>query len=592
MRRIAAIVLSRLPSELARRAHPSLGNGPLAVVISDGSDDGGHAPDAETEQVESSGAALVGAVDEAAARLGVQPGMRVSEAMARTAEISFARLSPRAIDEALALVAEVALGFGPVVEVTSADTVVIDITGVEHLFAGENVMQTEMVARVAGLGFRALVAISDGPFLAQALARYAGVHPDVPRIAPPGKGRVAISPLPVSALGLGIDCVVFFGRLGVLSLAVIVRIDLAQLAARLGPFVASSRPSKDKADAQKPALGEVLAWLDGIDARPLVPYEPAAVIVEHMTFEDGVESAPQLVFAVRGLVARLSSRLSGRRQACNRIDVSIRYDRAILLLKANRSQPPSADLAIDLPAPLSHTDDLFRAIKAKLESLELMAPAVAVELRLSRVVRAPEIQLDLSRDVSVSPDALPALLSELSAEIGVERVGVLATVDDHRPEKRSQLVSPTQPIRVENRKAKISQLALFDCLHELGPAEPARLLPRPVPLGLTVDGGRRLSALRPKTTLFIGKDVFTIQSVRFDRRIDGVAWWSKGVVYRDYLRVTLAAVQGAAVQGAAVQGAAVQGAAVQGAESNVASAEAWVFVDRHTGEAFLHGWWE
>jgi len=216
---------------------------------------------------------------------------------------------------------------------------------------------------------------------------------------------------------------------------------------------------------------------------------------------------------------------------------------------------------------------------------------------LSRVVRAPEIQLDLSRDVSVSPDALPALLSELSAEIGVERVGVLATVDDHRPEKRSQLVSPTQPIRVENRKAKISQLALFDCLHELGPAEPARLLPRPVPLGLTVDGGRRLSALRPKTTLFIGKDVFTIQSVRFDRRIDGVAWWSKGVVYRDYLRVTLAAVQGAAVQGAAVQGAAVQGvavqgAAVQGAESNVASAEAWVFVDRHTGEAFLHGWWE
>ena len=90
MRRVAAIVLPRLPSELVRLARASIGNGPLAVVVTD------------DETKEASGAAIVGAVDDAAARLGVRVGERVSEAMARSSELTFAQLSPRAIDEALA----------------------------------------------------------------------------------------------------------------------------------------------------------------------------------------------------------------------------------------------------------------------------------------------------------------------------------------------------------------------------------------------------------------------------------------------------------------------------------------------------------
>ncbi len=543
-------------------ARPSLGPGPLAVVL------------AEDEDSETSGAALVGAVDDAAAELGVKVGERVSEAMARSSDLAFTQLSPRAIDEALALVAEVALGFGPVVEITSSDTIVIDITGADHLFAGEATMRDEIAMRVASLGppgpgFRVDVAISDGPFLAQALARYAGIHPDLPRIAAPNEARKSLARLPVSALGLGPESIAFFGRLGVLSLGDLMRIDRAQLSARLTTFTGAGRPS----------LGEVLGWLDGVDARPLVPYEPPAIITEQMTFEDGVESAPQLVFAVRGLVARLSSRLVGRRQATNRVDVSIRYDRAILLLRS-RAALTSADLSIDLPAPLSHTDDLFRAIKAKVENLELAAPAVAVEIRLSRIARAPEVQLDLSRDVSVSPDALPALLSELSAEIGVDQVGVLVTIDDHRPEKRSLLASPTSPLPTRERKKSL-QLPLFDSTADHGPPEPPRLLPRPIPLGTNAEGGRRLSALRAGTTVFIGKVAFTIQHVRFDRRIDGVAWWTKGVVHRDYLRVALAE-----------EPRPQRGSLFTNDTSPRGAAEAWVFVDRRTGETFLHGWWE
>ena len=106
-------------------------------------------------------------------------------------------------------------------------------------------------------------------------------------------------------------------------------------------------------------------------------------------------------------------------------------------------------------------------------------------------------------------------------------------------------------------------------------------MPRPIPLGTNAEGGRRLSALRAGTTVFIGKVAFTIQHVRFDRRIDGVAWWTKGVVHRDYLRVALAE-----------EPRPQRGSLFTNDTSPRGAAEAWVFVDRRTGETFLHGWWE
>ncbi len=568
-RRIAAVVLPFLASELVRQASPTTAGAPLAVVF------------AEDAVEASSGASIVGAVDAHALRLGVRPGMRVSEAMARSAEVRFANLSPRTVRATLAALAEVALGFSPIVEIEAGgperDTIWIDVTGVEHLFGGEASLCEAVRERLAPFGHQVEVALSDGPFFAQSLARYASVVAGVPRLCPAGGALRALSPLPVAALGLGADSVAFFGRLGVLTLADLMRIDRAQLSARLEPFCRGN-----------PGLEEVLGWLAGRDPRPLVPYEPPLSLVEAMPFEDGVESAPQLVFAARGLISRQSSRLVGRRQATNRIDVCLGYDRAILALRSSaRQESPQLELGIDLPSPLSHTDDLFRAVKAKLESLELAAPVVRLSITLTRIVAAPEVQLDLSRDVAVHPDALPALLSELSAEIGTERVGVLELVDDHRPELRSALVGiheAAERAALRSRAAAKSraraQLPLFQ---ERGPSEPARVLPRPIPLGCTQEGGRRLSAFQPGTALFVGKDAFTIREVRFDRRLDGVAWWSKGVVRRDYFRVRLACSARLGPQRLAVSPPAPPSAAI---------ADAWVFLDRHTGEVFLHGWWE
>ncbi|NUP09064.1 MAG: hypothetical protein HOW73_23685 [Polyangiaceae bacterium] len=571
-RRIAAVVLPRLASELAAVQTLARDEGKptgraLAVVLSEQSEEAAN------------GAALVGAVDDAAAALGVRPGMRVSEAMARSAAISFINLSPHDVEAALAAFAEVAMMFGPVVEVDAAslDTIWIDVTGVAHLFGGEAVLREEIETRVAALrlsndGFpsrhRVEVAIADGPFYAQALARFVSKHPDLPRIAAPGEGKRAMRNLPVAALGLSSDCVAFFGRLGVLTISDLDRIDRAQLTSRLESF---SVPSASGATRN---IHEVLGWLDGRDARPLVPFQPSEVLVDRATFEDGVEMAPRLVFAVRGLVSRLSARLMGRRQATNRIEVVLAYDRSIFALRGGTGEA-SSRLGFDLPAPLSHVDDLFRAVKAKVEGLELPAPVIRLEIHLSRIVRAPEVQLDLSRDVSVSPDALPALLSELSAEIGAERVGVLACADDHRPERRSALVGIHEAAaRRPRRRSEGKQTSLFEeeAFHS-EPAEPSRILPEPVLLTSAIEGGRRVPPFQPGQCLFIGKQAVVVDEIRFDRRLESVAWWTSKPSSRDYLRVR------------------VRFGASEGT-SKTSTADAWIYVERRTGSVFLHGWWE
>jgi protein ImuB len=605
-RRVVAIVLTDLACQLAFERQPAWAARPLAVVLSEG--EGASRDEGDPDPV--SGAGVVFAVNALARGRGVRPGMMVSAAMARTADLVFASVGARAIHSALGVVAEVALEFGATVEVAAWDTVWVDVTGGAHLFGGEERLSTELAQRIGTLGWSAEVAISDGPELARALARFG--EPGALRRAAPGQARAAIQRLPVAALPVDVDAASFFARLGVLTLGDLMRIDRAQLVGRLDALLAPLRAR----DPRAPDAKTVLGWLDGRDARPLVPYVPPAILTEQVAFEDGVETAGQLVFAVRGAVSRLSARLTGRRQAAGRLDLLLHYDRPIFRLRradvpgthadaASLSAEPWCALGVELPSPLCHTDDLFRAVKAKLEGLELAAPVVRIELALTRIDRAPEVQLDLSRDVSVDPDALPALLSELSAEIGAERVGVLVTHDDHRPELRTRLegaVTSSVSSRSASRRKRGGrpQLEMFGRT-PLEPGEPTRLLGEPVALGCSIGGDGRLPALRPGATILVGRDAFVVESIRFDRRMDGIAWWSACGASRDYLRVTLlgetASGKGRVERGGTVVrgpwGSSVKpGAESSGGGARQDAAEAWVYVDRRTGEVFLQGWWE
>jgi protein ImuB len=129
-------------------------------------------------------------------------------------------------------------------------------------------------------------------------------------------------------------------------------------------------------------------------------------------------------------------------------------------------------------------------LRARVEAIAIVAPAVAVGLRVPQKAPRPGTPLDLFAPEPRAASRLPRLVAELSAELGVERVGVLDVGDSWRIEERTRLV----PFGTVPAPAP----------HEVpGDVEPVRLLPRPAFLAR----GRMLRHLR---------------------RVEAVQWWKAG----------------------------------------------------------------
>jgi protein ImuB len=601
MRRIVAIVLPQLACEIARRKRTESGaraegpapRGPIGVLLEP---DGAEAGDVSS--------AVLDAVEDEARRYGVRPGQRVTEASALLAGLWVQRVTYGEIDAALGRVAEVALGFGPTaaVELRAApadaprtawgdapfDTVWLDVTGAAHLAGGEEALLAELEERVGALGHRARLSIAGGPRLAQALARWApgvlgtpgargaGRYP----IAPSAKADAAraIAPLPVQALPIAPDAASFLMRLGVITVGDLARLPRAKAAARLGPNAV-----------------QVLDLAGGSDDAVLCTYTPPREIVESASFEEGVESTEALLFVLRGMASRAAVRLGARGEACSRLEVKLALDRSIAKLRlqdregdeaAATGEGGSIGFHVDLPAPLASEADLVRAVRARLERMDLIAPAVGVTLSIAQIVPAPRVQLDLSRAQAVDPDSLPALLAELSAEIGPDRLGLLSVEDAHRPEAQSRLVPVTLDDAGKARSARREQLAFPGAWSRRDEAipPPARLLPAPIPLGKVGGGGMVAIGDSPKAPSEGGDPhVFAIEALTHLMRLDGVEWWTRTPASRDYARAWL-------VSGS--EEGRLERAARGKTGVRTANGEALVYVMRRTGEVFLQGWYE
>lgn len=550
MKRVLAIVMPELACEIARYRSRSMtsdkGAPPIGAIIDRG------------EKIETT-TAVLDVVEEGAKRYGVRAGQRVVEAAALLSGLVIHRVALVEILAELGRVAEVALGFAPtaairlsIEETHCPDTVWLDITGAAHLAGGEEALADELRERVLALGHRARIAIASGPRIAEALARWE---------------KNDVASLPVQALPLDPEVLRWFFRLGVLSVGDLARLPRAEVRARLGKL--------------SPVLAAIVVdLLEGRDDTPLLPYAPPRVIDEEMSFDDPVEGTEPLLFVLRGMTSRLAARLGARGEACTLLEATIPFDRSIARLRRsngeedNEEERSQVSFSVELPAPLSEANDLLRALKPRLERTELPAPAIGIKLAIPQIARAPRVQLDLSRDRAVSPDNLPTLLAELSAEIGKDRIGVLAVRKAHRPEAQSVMVpvdlSPPAPVfEEETDRTK----------------EPTRVFSEAIPISGAVKG----------SVIAVSGRLYAIEEARFWMRLDGVEWWTSNPCSRDYA-VVLLSPGGETKPGPSskLKGAVDVGGYAGGARSapKPPVLEALVYVDRTNGEAYLQGYFE
>ena len=149
--------------------------------------------------------------------LGITPGMSLAEAtaLAGSSKLHPEGYDPAADQEALKELAEWCRRFSPLVGLEDAaapDCLLLDTTGLAHLFGGEAALAAKIIHDFAHRGLAVRVAIADTVGAAWAIAHFGHqIDPQSHAICnlqsspslfaiPPGEVSTALRPLPVEAL--------------------------------------------------------------------------------------------------------------------------------------------------------------------------------------------------------------------------------------------------------------------------------------------------------------------------------------------------------------------------------------------------------
>lgn len=472
------------------------------------------------------------AVNRSARTYGVYPGQTIAEARSVLSCLRVVEVTRDEVRASLERVAESVSKFGPTVAYEEPDTVWIDITGVAHLFDGEASLVQEVAATISDLGHQARFAIAAGPRLAQAFARWSTPERhQVACIVEEPELRRQLERLPIRALPVTSEVQAWLSRLGLVSFGDLRQIPRKEVAVRLGK------------DADR-----ALALVEGIDREPLDAYRPRALPMESWVWDEPISGLEPLLFALRRVCSRISSRLEGIGLGATALRLGLNYDAAVARVEGSGT---SLSLDFHLATPLTRADDLWRILSTRLNSVQLTAPTLGIELLVVEWAPVVRHQLDLSaaeaRLDSSNPERLAVLLGQLEAEIGSGAFGTLTITNSHRPERRSVL-RPVRGFATNGRRHRFEANAgrrsshrahrpraqqSFESMvssHLEGEAEPSRLLAEPIP----IEG-----PLRPGSILRVGSTIYSLKRLCFQQRLEGVEWWSGRSISRDYLKICL-----------------------------------------------------
>lgn len=106
---------------------------------------------------------VIAAVDEAARRLKLRPGMTIAHAQSLVPDLHIHDAQPFADEEGLARLALWCTRYSPVVATDPPQGIFIDIAGAAHLFKGEAALLQDLKQRLAESKVGAKVAVADTP---------------------------------------------------------------------------------------------------------------------------------------------------------------------------------------------------------------------------------------------------------------------------------------------------------------------------------------------------------------------------------------------------------------------------------------------
>jgi protein ImuB len=179
------------------------------------------------------GAMRIVALDARAAALGLFTGQPLSDARAIVPALEAREIDRGLIAQGFADFADWHSNASPIVSILQHGSewgdIALDITGVSHLFGGEERMLVMLTSRLEALGITVAGGVASSLGTAWAMAHYSPG-----RLIDPGDETKALAPLPVAALRLEIQQVESLRQLGLKQIGQLLGRDRSSLKARFG----------------------------------------------------------------------------------------------------------------------------------------------------------------------------------------------------------------------------------------------------------------------------------------------------------------------------------------------------------------------
>lgn len=441
------------------------------------------------------GARSLAAVSLEAARLGLYPGQKATDALAIAPKLATAEAEPDADAQALAALVDWCVRFSPAAAADAPDGLFLDIAGVDHLWGGEAQMLADLRARLAANGLRVRCAVADTPGAAWALAH----HGPEGAVAPPGGQAALLAPLPPLALRLPPAAAAQIERLGLRNIGQLIDIPRAPLGRRFG------QATLERLDQALGRAREALAF-----RRPPTPW------FARLAFAEPISAPEDMVRVAHDACARLCARLEAEGQGARRFELC--YHRL-----DGKALPVAVGLSLAARDPVR----LARLFAPKLEAVDPGFGVEVVTLAAHAVepISGRQQRLDAQRDPAVE-DGLAPLVDRLANRLGEDRVWRAVPVQSHVPEQAAGRARPLA-----------SRAAAAPTWDPEAP-RPVRLFRRPEPLdqvlALTPDDPPRRFDWRGRTHV--------VRRAEGPERI-AEEWWRREIEgvrvdhVRDYYRV-------------------------------------------------------
>ena len=437
------------------------------------------------------------ALDDAAARLGLDIGLPLANARAICPDLRVFDADEAADAEMLDDIADWCDRFTPLVALDAPHGLYLDITGCVHLFGGEAAMLQLVCGLLTAQGFTVSAAIASNPICARTLNRH--VHG---RIVRDGEEAEAVSPLPVAFLGAGEAITVGLRRAGLKTIGDVAARARHEITARFGAAFTSRLEQ---------ALGQ--------GDTPISPRKPLPDYIVEKRFAEPVTTETVIAAALSRLAGMLVAAMAQQGKGARRLEAHFfRTDGVVRAITVDTGQPVTRREVID------------RLFRERLDALsDPLDPGFGFDLvRLS--ASRSEIVVEEQRDLDSHAhdnDEVSALIDRIAARIGGKRVVVHLPQDTHHPE-RAVLAVPAQQHLAEALQAVWPERAEGE-----PPLRPLRLFERPEEIKVIAqvpDG--------PPARFIWRRATHAVVRAEGPERI-AMEWWrpQDSTLTRDYFRV-------------------------------------------------------